>query len=317
MRILVTGGAGFIGSHVVDAYIAAGHTVTVVDNLYHGFRRNLNPKAKFYKIDIRQLAIVQRVLQRTRPDIINHHAAISEVVQSMREPLRTMDVNVMGTANLLTAASAAATTSPKTSTSWRLKKFIFASTGGTIYGDADKIPTPETVPLRPVSMYALSKQLGEELIQYYARAHNFAYTIFRYGNVFGMRQDPHGEAGVIAIFAQLLQQHQRVTIFGDGSKTRDYVYIQDVVHANRLALRRGHNLVCNIGRGRQIRDAAIYQAVSRHFPDAKPPRYKAVRSGEVIHGAIKPTVAKQQLGWQAHWTLRAGIADYVKHMHYV
>lgn len=313
MRILVTGGAGFIGSHIVDAYIAAGHTVSVVDNLYHGFRRNLNPKAQFFKVDIRQLAVVRRVLQQTRPDIINHHAAISEVVQSMRQPLRTMNVNVIGTTNLLTAAGAAT----DTGSNWRLKKIIFASTGGTIYGNAEKIPTPETAPLRPESMYALSKQLGEELIQYYARAHKFAYTIFRYGNVFGRRQDPHGEAGVIAIFAQRLHQYQVVTLFGDGSKTRDYIYIPDVVQANRLALRHGHNLICNIGLGRQIRDDAVYHAVRHHFPAAQPPRYKAVRAGEVIHGAIKPTIAKQQLGWQAHWTLRSGIADYVKAMHYV
>jgi UDP-glucose 4-epimerase len=306
MRILVTGGAGFIGSHVVDAYVQAGHSVAVLDNLYHGFRRNLNSRAAFYKVDLRQFAAVTRVIRHFRPDVINHHAAISQVVESMRAPLDTVAVNVTGSAHLLTAAGRAG-----------IKKFIFASTGGTIYGNAQHIPTRETDPLEPVSMYALSKQLGEELIQYYARTYKFKYTLFRYGNVFGMRQDPRGEAGVIAIFAQLLNQGKAVTIFGNGSKTRDYVYIPDIVRANVLALRRGQNGIYNLGHGKPVRDDVIYRLVRQYFPTAKPPRHAPIRSGEIQYGAIKSTLAKHALGWQPRWTVQAGIADYLTQMHYV
>ncbi|EKD75940.1 MAG: UDP-glucose 4-epimerase [uncultured bacterium] len=306
MRILVTGGAGFIASHITDTYIKAGHTVSVIDNLYHGTRRNLNPKVKFYKADIRKLDIIKQIIKREKPEIINHHAAISEVTQSMRKPLQTLDVNVTGTANLLMAAS-----------SVKIKKIIFASTGGTIYGNAKTIPTPETAPLQPLSMYALSKQLGEELIQYYAKTYKFSYAIFRYGNVFGERQDPYGEAGVIAIFSQLLHNKKTVTIFGDGTKTRDYIYIPDVVSANNLVLRHDHNIICNIGRGKPISDSAIYQTVRKSFPKALAPRFANVRLGEVMHSAIKSTLAKHVLNWKSQWSLTAGIADYTKKMNYV
>lgn len=306
MRILVTGGAGFIASHIVDAYLSRGHQVSVIDNLHHGFRRNLNPKAKFYQIDIRDEKKLSRMFHRIRPQLINHHAAISEVVTSMRDPNATLDVNVGGTANLLQCAVAVGT-----------KKIIFASTGGTIYGNAQQLPTPETAPLQPISAYAASKQLGEAWIQYYQRAYNLQFTIFRYGNVFGVRQDPHGEAGVVAIFAQQLQQQKPSFIFGRGDKTRDYVYIPDIVQANLLALTRGKNQIYNLGYGHGISDQMVFNTVAKHFPTAKLAKHKPVRAGEVTHTYVSTHKAKRDLGWKPQWNFAAGVADYVAKMHYV
>lgn len=306
MKILVTGGAGFIGSHIVDAYINAGHQVAVLDNFYHGFKCNLNPKARLFKVDICNGAAVLKVFQQFRPAVVNHHAALSEVVTSMRAPTNTMATNVMGTMNILHAASQVG-----------IKQLIFSSTGGTIYGNATKLPTPETAPLAPVSMYALSKQLGENLIQYYARVSGFTYTIFRYGNVFGIRQDPHGEAGVIAIFSELLHHQKPVTIFGDGKKTRDYIYIADVVRANVMALRHTANLLCNLGWGKQISDQTVYTTVAKHFPKAIRPKFKAVRAGEVRYSAIAKAKALRELGWKPTWSFSAGVADYLTAMNYV
>lgn len=306
MRILVTGGAGFIASHIVDAYVSRGHQVSVVDNLHHGFRHNLNRQAKFYQVDIRDEAKLGRVFAVVRPQLVSHHAAISEVVTSMRDPNTTLAVNVHGTANVLHWAIQSGT-----------KKIVFASTGGTIYGNADKLPTLETAPLQPISAYAASKQLGEAWIQYYQRAYGLQFTIFRYGNVFGVRQDPHGEAGVVAIFAQQLQQHKPSFIFGRGHKTRDYVYIPDIVQANLLALTRGKNQVYNLGYGHGISDQMVFNTVAKHFPTAKMAKHKPVRAGEVTHTYVSARKAKRDLGWKPQWSFATGVADYVAKMHYV
>lgn len=306
MRILVTGGAGFIASHISDAYLRAGHQVAVVDNLHHGFKRNLNPQVNFFHVDIRHAEKLQRIFNQFKPQVVNHHAAISEVVTSMREPNLTVDVNVMGTANLLHCAAKVGT-----------KKVIFASTGGTIYGNAKRLPTPETAPLQPISAYAASKQLGEAWIQYYQRAYGLAFTIFRYGNVFGVRQDPHGEAGVVAIFAQLMAQGTQTYLYGDGKKQRDYVYIEDIVQANRLALTKGKNGIYNLGLGKGITDQHVFETVARYFPHAKPAKHKAVRPGEVLYTYVTSAKAKRELGWKPNWTLHSGVADYIKRMRYV
>lgn len=304
VKILVTGGAGFIGSHLVDGYIAHGHRVVVIDNLSHGRRRQVHPRATFYKTDIRNGPALRRILQRERPTVVNHHAALSTVVASMRAPQLTLAHNVMGTAELLQALSA-----------FKIQKFIFASTGGTIYGNTRQLPTPETAPLEPISMYALSKQMGEELVRYYAKIYHWPYVILRYGNVFGIRQDPHGEASVVAIFSELLAHGRPVTFFGDGTKTRDYVYIEDVVEANRLAIRQGHDHILNIGRGRQISDLTVYQTIQEYFPKVQAPRYQPIRPGEVLHGALRCAAAQRVLGWKARWTFAAGVHNYLTRMY--
>jgi len=305
MKILVTGGAGFIASHIVDAYVEAGHRVVVIDSLQHGFKKNLNPAAKFYQADICDLAAMRRIIKKERPEIINHHAAIAEVVLSMRDPLPTITVNVQGTINLLLVGGEIG-----------IKKFIFASTGGAIYGNAKNLPTTEHEATLPESPYGLSKLLGEQAIHYYSRLFGFDYLIFRYPNVFGPRQDAHGEAGVAAIFSERLSRAEAVTIFGDGSKTRDYVYVKDIAKANRLALRRGHRITVNLGYGKEISDQMVFDTIHKHFPTAPLANYKPVRSGEVIRSCLKAHLAQKTLGWKPAWNFSTGIADYLSTMGY-
>jgi len=301
MKILVTGGAGFIGSHIVDAYINLGHKVVVIDNLSTGFRKNLNPKAKFYKVDIGDLPKIEKIFQKEKPQIVNHHAAIAEVVKSLRDPLPTLNVNVIGTINLLLVAGKI-----------RVKKFIFSSTGGAIYGQPDKIPADENTPAIPLSPYGLSKLLGEECIKFYAKHYGFDYLIFRYPNVYGPRQNPKGEAGVVAIFSGLMREGKQLTIFGDGSKTRDYVHIDDIVRANIIGLHKGKNEIFNLGWAKKISDQKIFDTIAKNLNFKKPPIYAPFRHGEVYQIALSAKKARKNLGWQPQISLEEGIKKTVK-----
>jgi len=300
MRILVTGGAGFIGSHVVDGYLQDGHRVSVVDNLATGSRGNVHPKARFYEGDIRNTTRLREILRREKPDVVNHHAAIAEVVRSLRDPLPTLEVNVSGTAALLLACGEAG-----------IKKFLFASTGGAIYGEPKRIPATESEPPTPLSPYGLSKWLGEECIRFYSRIYGFPYLILRYPNVYGPRQNPKGEAGVVAIFAGLMVEGARPTIFGDGGKTRDYVYVEDVVRANRIALKRGKNETLNLGWGRKVSDQAIFDTLARLFLYREKPRYAAHREGEVYRIALSARRASRRLGWKPTVSLEEGMRRFL------
>ena len=301
MKILVTGGVGFIGSHIVDAYINLGYKVVVIDNLSTGFRKNLNPKAKFYKVDIGDLPKIEKIFQKEKPQIVNHHAAIAEVVKSLRDPLPTLNVNVIGTINLLLAAGKI-----------RVKKFIFSSTGGAIYGQPDKIPADENTPAIPLSPYGLSKLLGEECIKFYAKHYGFDYLIFRYPNVYGPRQNPKGEAGVVAIFSGLMRKGKQPTIFGDGSKTRDYVHIDDIVRANIIGLHKGKNEILNLGWAKKISDQKIFDTIAKNLNFKKPPIYAPFRHGEVYQIALSAKKARKNLGWQPQISLEEGIKKTVK-----
>ncbi len=296
MKILITGGAGFIASNIADRYISLGHKVAIIDNLATGFKKNVNPKAVFYKTDIRDLKAVEKIINKEKPDVINHHAAIAEVVKSLRDPLPTLNTNVIGTANLLLAGGRN-----------KIKKFIFSSTGGAIYGEPDKIPADEQSPTVPLSPYGLSKLLGEETIKFYAKSHNFNYLIFRYPNVYGPRQNPKGEAGVIAIFCGLMKAGQRPTIFGDGSKTRDYVFIDDIVKANVAALSKGKNEIINLGWSKKISDQTIFNEVSKATNFKQKPVYLPFRKGEVYQIAISRKKAKKILNWEPKISLSEGI----------
>ena len=301
MKILVTGGVGFIGSHIVDAYINLGYKVVVIDNLSTGFRKNLNPKAKFYKADIGDLLKIEKIFQKEKPQIVNHHAAIAEVVKSLRDPLPTLNVNVIGTINLLLVAGKI-----------RVKKFIFSSTGGAIYGQPDKIPADENTPAIPLSPYGLSKLLGEECIKFYAKHYGFDYLIFRYPNVYGPRQNPKGEAGVVAIFSGLMRKGKQPTIFGDGSKTRDYVHIDDIVRANIIGLHKGKNEIFNLGWAKKISDQKIFDTIAKNLNFKKPPIYAPFRHGEVYQIALSAKKARKNLGWQPQISLEEGIKKTVK-----
>ncbi len=301
MKILVTGGAGFIGSHVVDAYIVAGHSVAVIDNLKTGFERNVNPKARFYKVDITDAVAVNEVFKKEQPDVVNHHAAIAEVVKSITEPLPTYTVNVLGTINVLMAFGQYGA---KTGA-----RFIFSSTGGAIYGNAKELPATEQTPAAPLTAYGMSKLLGEEVITFYA--HQFAFTpiIFRYPNVYGPRQNPKGEAGVVAIFVGAMLRGETPTIFGDGKKTRDYVYVADITKANVTALTLGDHEIINIGSGQETSDDQIFEATAAAAGFKGAVTYAPHREGEVLRISIAAPKAKKLFGWQPTMVLKDGVLE--------
>lgn len=296
MKILVTGGAGFIGSHVVDKYLSLGHEVLVLDNLSTGSEKNLNPRAVFVKEDIINNDGVQKIITDFKPDIINHHAALAEVTKSLKDPSKTLETNVIGTANVLLAGGEAG-----------IKKFIFSSTGGAIYGNPEKLPVNETCTPDPLSPYGLSKLLGEKTIEFYTRTYGFEYVIFRYSNVYGPRQNPKGEAGVVAIFSSLMKAGESPIIFGDGSKTRDYVYVEDIALANELAIELKGNHTLNLGGGIEISDKQIFDEVAGAVNFSGNPTYADFRKGEITKISLDASRAKEILGWTPQVQLKDGI----------
>lgn len=307
MKIIVTGGAGFIASHITDEYIKAGHRVAVIDDLSKGSRKNLNPKARFYKADITNLALMEKIFKKERPEMVNHHAAIAEVVRSVRDPIPTLTTNVLGTANLLLAFGHHGRGGTR-------RKFIFSSTGGAMYGDPKRIPVDETATPDPLSPYGLSKKLAEETIRFYAGQFGFKYFIFRYSNVFGPRQNPHGEAGIVAIFGALMKAGKTPTIFGDGSKARDYVYVGDVAAANLAALRHGNDVTVNIGTGKVVSDRQMFEAIAEamHFEGA--PTYAPYRPGEIYRISLDARKAQKLLHWKPKTELREGVREAVRNI---
>ncbi|MFB0518121.1 MAG: NAD-dependent epimerase/dehydratase family protein, partial [Acidobacteriota bacterium] len=249
MKVLVTGGAGFIGSHVVDYLIAEGHEVVVVDNLSMGRRQNINPRAKFYQMDICHEGL-KELFQKERPDVVNHHAAQVNLRLSVEDPLSDAGVNLLGSLNLL-----------ESSRRTGVKKLIYISSGGAIYGEPKKLPVREEDPICPLSPYGLHKYMVELYLSLYFQSYGLHYTILRYPNVYGPRQDPKGEAGVVAIFSQQMLRGEQPVIFGDGSKTRDYVFVEDIVEANILAMEEGDQETYNLGWAREVTDQEIFDRV--------------------------------------------------------
>jgi UDP-glucose 4-epimerase len=299
MRILVTGGAGFIGSHVVDAYIAAGHQVAIVDDLSTGRRENLNPEATFYEMDIRDEALAE-VFERERPEVVNHHAAQMAVLVSMRDPQFDADVNILGALNVAENAKAHGT-----------RKMIFISSGGAIYGEPVELPCKETHPVYPLSPYGATKYAFEKYLHVYKYNYDLDYTVLRYGNVYGPRQDPHGEAGVVAIFTQLMLDGEQPVIYGSGEQQRDFVYVADIVRANVIALEAGSGREYNIGNGRgtsvneitaHLKELTGYEGEVAHGPE---------NAGEVFRTYLDVTRAREELGWEPQVSLREGLADTV------
>ncbi len=300
MRVLVTGGAGFIGSHVVDAYLAAGYEVGVVDDLSTGSRENLDPRVRFWQADIRG-ADLAGVFAEFRPEAINHHAAQMSVSVSVRDPRLDADVNILGTLNLLELA-----------VRHGVRRVIFASTGGAMYGDHEDVPTSEAVFPRPVSPYGVAKCAVERYLHAYQAMHGLRAVALRYANVYGPRQNPHGEAGVVAIFSRGILERRELMVNGDGEQTRDYVYVSDVVCANLLAtdMTLGHDIaILNIGTGtetsvtalvRHLREVAGMDVVWRHGPP---------RPGEQRRSALDSRLAKRLLGWEAVTDIRSGLTQ--------
>lgn len=303
MKVLVTGGAGFIGSHVVDRLLEEDHQVAVVDDLSTGKERNLNPDATFYKLDICDFIALEEVFRLERPQIVNHHAAHVDVRRSVKEPSFDARVNILGSLNLL-----------ELSRRHGVEKFIYISTGGAVYGEPRYLPVDESHPIQPISPYGVSKHAGELYLIAYREAFGMRSTILRYPNVYGPRQDPHGEAGVVAIFSELMLVGERPTIFGDGGKTRDYVYVDDIVRANLLVMdRSGDGEIYNLGWGKEVTDFEIFRAVRDAVGAKVEPIYGEKRPGEVERICLDSTKARQELGWEPTVPLEEGIPRAVEY----
>lgn len=303
MKILITGGAGFIGSHVAARYLHAGHDVAVVDNLSTGRQENVPAKAKFFRADITDQENLKRIFAEFRPAVVSHHAAQMDIRRSLREPLFDANVNILGSLSVL-----------ELSAHFSVKKFIFASTGGAIYGEPQTIPASESTLENPISHYGVTKLSVERYLHTYHHLYGLDFTALRYANVFGPRQNPHGEAGVVAIFIGQMLRREIPTIFGDGSKTRDYIFIDDVVDANLLALETGSRGVFNLGRGVEVSDYEVFDAIRAAIGCAHEPNFAARRLGEVEHICLDTSAATRTLGWKPRVGLFDGIARTIAHI---
>ncbi|KAA0239556.1 MAG: NAD-dependent epimerase/dehydratase family protein [Dehalococcoidia bacterium] len=300
MRILVTGGAGFIGSHVVDAYVAGGHEVRVIDNLATGRRANVNAKARLHEIDVHSNETGQ-LFREFRPEIVNHHAAQASVKLSASDPQHDLEVNGGGTARIAFLAA-----------QFGARKMIYSSTGGALYGDPERVPVDEEHPIRPLSAYGLSKRVGELYLDLAGRTLGLTHTILRYANAYGPRQDPHGEAGVVAIFTGKMLRGEPCTIDGDGEQEKDYVYVGDIARANVIALEKGDGQALNIGTGRGTSVNAIFGALQRATGDTTAPLHGPPRPGDVRRIWLDSARAKRVLGWEPEVDLDDGIARTVE-----
>ncbi len=296
MKILVTGGAGFIGSQIVDAYLDLGHEVTVVDDLSTGKKKNINSRARLVTADVRDPNLVT-LFAESRFEVVNHLAAQLDVRKSVQDPFFDASVNILGALRLLECCR-----------TYGVRKFIFSSSGGTIYGECDK-PAAEEDAAHPESPYGISKATSERYMQFYGSVYRLPYTILRYANVYGPRQDPHGEAGVVAIFAGKLLAKEGVTIYGDGSQERDYVYVADVVNANVAALTQGENAVFNIGTGVTTSVNKLYERLATFAKGAKQATFAPARTGELARSVLNISKAKQHLNWKPLTSLDKGLEE--------
>jgi UDP-glucose 4-epimerase len=301
MKILVTGGAGFIGSHVADGYLAAGHKVVILDSLFGGKKSNLPPKAKFVQGDIRDKKKVFELFKREKFDVVNSHAAQMSVPDSVKDPLFDASVNVLGILNLMQAGAEN-----------KLKKFIHVSSGGTVYGAPKKLPATESYPILPESPYGITKAVGEDYGRFYSLQYKVRFTALRYSNVYGPRQLPHGEAGVVAIFIKRLLAGQPCTIFGDGSIIRDYVYVGDVARASLLVLKKGDGKGYNIGTNKPTTVKQLFFSITKALGMDVKPNYGPHRAGDVQANYLSYALAKRELGWSPKISLDEGIRNTVK-----
>jgi UDP-glucose 4-epimerase len=298
MRILVTGGAGFIGSNTVDALVEAGAgPVAVLDNLSSGKRHQVNPRAAFYQADLRDASAVAQIVEREKPEVIYHLAAQMDVRRSVAEPAYDAQVNLVGFLNLIESARQNG-----------LKRVIFASTGGAIYGEQSEFPCGEDHPCNPLSPYGIAKLATEKYLFFYRAQYGIDYLALRYANIYGPRQDPHGEAGVVAIFCARMLDGAPCTIFGDGRQTRDYTFVGDVVRANLYALTsKASGLAINIGTGTETSVNALHSALASIAGEVRTPLYAPARPGEQLRSVISADRAGQLLGWRPETVLADGL----------
>ena len=299
-KILVTGGAGFIGSHVVDLFLEKGYEVIVLDDLSTGRASNLNPQARLYQMDIRDPKI-RNIFETEKPDYISHHAAQMDVRRSVAQPLFDADVNILGSINLIECAK-----------EFGVKRFVYISTGGAVYGEPERVPCEETDPINPICQYGASKHTVEHYLFMYHVNYGLKYTVLRYPNVFGPRQDPHGEAGVVAIFTGKMLAGEPVTINGDGEQTRDYVYVGDCARANYLAVTVDHKPgIYNLGWSRPTSVNDIFSSLTKATGYSLPANYGPAKVGETRHIYLNAAKANRDLGWEPTLNLDDGLANTV------
>jgi UDP-glucose 4-epimerase len=295
MKIAITGGAGFIASQIAEAYLAAGHEVIVIDDLSTGKRANVPSAAKFFHADIRSPEVAE-IFQSERPQVLSHHAAQLDVRRSVADPGFDAEVNVIGTLNLLEAARKSG-----------VERVLFASSGGAVYGEQLQFPATESHPHHPISPYGITKSTGEHYLAFYHTVRGIPYIALRYSNVFGPRQDPHGEAGVVAIFSQKLLSGEAPTIYGDGAQTRDYVFVGDVVRANVAALESDYVGAVNIGTGIEtsVNDLCEHMRAITGCPH--PAKHAPARAGEQLRSVVSIERARSVLRWRPEVTLEEGL----------
>lgn len=302
MKILVVGGAGFIGSHVVDAYIEAGHDVTIVDNFRTGKRANVHPQAKVYELDIcHDTEQLEFVFEMEQPEIVNNHAAQKSVPDSVKDPIKDAQINIMGNLHLL-----------HLSVKYGVHKFIYISSGGALAGETDEIPTSEDVEPQLISPYAISKYVMEKYLHFYQITYGLDYTVLRYANVYGPRQVREGECGATPIFMENLMNNQPSILFAYSDMprgtTRDYVYVEDVAKANLLALDKGKNSILNIGTGREVFTEDLYDMAQSIIGKKIPLIRETERIGDVRRSALDSRRAEKILGWENETSLQEGLA---------
>ncbi len=300
MKILVTGGAGFIGSHIVEAYLAAGHEVAIVDDLSAGFERNVPAGVRLHRADIRDREAMERVFTGERPEVLNHQAARANVRESFEKPIEYADVNVCGSLNLLEMARRHG-----------VRKVIYASTGGACYGEPERVPVPETHAVNPLDPYGASKHHVEHYLFLYKANFGLDYTTLRYPNVYGPRQNPHGEAGVVAIFTGLMLGGREPVVNGDGEQERDFVHGADIARASVLALERGGGEILNLGSGVGTTVNTIYALLAEATGFTGARRAGPPKQGEVRRIFLDATRAREVLSWRPEIPLRDGIASTV------
>jgi len=300
VKILVTGGAGFIGSNLADSFIREGHQVTLVDNLSTGLESNVNKKAKFFRVDIRSV-VMDKIFERTKPDVLCHHAAQIDVRKSTADPIFDAEVNIVGSLNLLNAC-----------VKHQVKKVIFASTGGAIYGEQDYFPADENHPADPLSPYGVAKLTIEKYLHFYRGTYGIDFVSLRYANVYGPRQNPFGEAGVVAIFTERLLADKETIINGDGTQTRDFVFVDDVVESNLLALNYPKSDIFNIGTGKETDINCIFRLLKKITGSKQKEVHAPPKPGEQQRSVLDCSKAERLLKWKPKYTLQEGITKTVE-----
>jgi len=300
MKILVTGGAGFIASHIVDAYLDAGHEVVIVDNLSTGRIKNVNPRAEFIKIDIQDEGI-RDIFESHQFDVVNHHAAQMDVRKSVDDPIYDANCNVIGFLNIVQNA-----------VTHGVKKVIFASSGGAVYGEQDYFPADENHKTQPYSPYGITKLTGEKYLFFYGLTYGLTYVALRYANVYGPRQNPHGEAGVVAIFTQKLLRGENPVINGTGKQTRDFVYVKDVVQANVKALAYETSDIFNVGTGKETDINEIFEQLNQLTGAGKTAQHGPAKDGEQMRSVIDYGKIKEKMGWTPQYSLTEGLRETVE-----